>query len=80
MKEGLPFVQDLSLENSEDSYLCFDWLYFTQCLTSFSSMDHFFLSLCTVFDSISSKIDKVLSVNPSAEVFVFADFNVHYKD
>ena len=43
-------------------------------------MDHFFLSLCTVFDSISSKIDKVLSVNPSAEVFVFADFNVHYKD
>ena len=80
MKEGLPFVQDLSLENSEDSYLCFDWLYFTQCLTSLSSMDHFFLSLCTVFDSISSKIDKVLSVNPSAEVFVFADFNVHYKD
>ena len=39
-----------------------------------------FLSLCTVFYSISSNIDKLLSVNPSAEVFVFAEFNVHYKD
>ena len=33
VKEGLPFAQDLSLENYADSYL----LYFTQCLTSFSS-------------------------------------------
>ena len=37
-------------------------------------------SLCTVFDSISSSIDEVLSINPSANVFVFADFNVHHKD
>ena len=33
-----------------------------------------------VFDSISSNIDEVLSINPSANVFVFGDFNVHYKD
>ena len=39
VKEGLPFARDLSLENSADSYV-FDWLYFTQCLTSFSSIDH----------------------------------------
>ena len=38
------------------------------------------LSLCTVFESISSNIDGVLSVNPSANVFVFGDFNVHQKD
>ena len=37
-------------------------------------------SLCTVFDSISSSIDEVLSINPSANVFVFGDFNVHHKD
>ena len=37
-------------------------------------------SLCTVFDSISSNIDEVLSINPSANVFVFGDFNVHRKD
>ena len=33
-----------------------------------------------VFDSISSNIDKVLLINPSANVFVFGDFNVHHKD
>ena len=33
-----------------------------------------------VFDSTSSNIDKVLSINPSASVFVFGDFNVHHKD
>ena len=38
------------------------------------------LSLCTVFDSISSNIDEVLSINPFANVFVFGDFNVHHKD
>ena len=33
-----------------------------------------------VFYSISSNIDEVLSINPSAIVFVFGDFNVHPKD
>ena len=38
------------------------------------------LSLCTVFDSISSNIDEVLSINRSPNVFVFGNFNVHHKD
>ena len=42
VKEGLPFAWDLSLENSEDSYLCFDCLYLTQCLTPSSSSITFF--------------------------------------
>ena len=33
-----------------------------------------------VFDSVSPKIDEVLLINPSANVFVFGDFNVHHKD
>ena len=37
-------------------------------------------SLCKVFDSISSNIYEVLSINPSANVFVFGDVNVHHKD
>ena len=37
-------------------------------------------SLCTVLDSFSSNIDEVLSINPSANVFVFGDFNIHHKD
>ena len=33
-----------------------------------------------VFDSISSKIDEVLSIEPSTYVFVFGDLNIHHKD
>ena len=64
----------ISIENSADSYLCLrqDLLQSVSLCTS--------KSLCTVFDSISSNIDKVLSINPSANVFVFGDFNVHHKD
>ena len=33
-----------------------------------------------VFDSISSNIGEVLLIYPSANVFVFGDFNIHHKD
>ena len=33
-----------------------------------------------VFDAISSNIDEILSIKPSANVFVFGDFNVHHQD
>ena len=72
VKESLPFARDLSLENS---YLCFRLalLHFFFLYRSPSS------SLCTVFDSISSNTDEVLSINSTA-VFVFGEFNVHHKD
>ena len=66
VKEGLTFAQELSLENSADSYLCFRLAlrhsvsYFLFLYRSPSS------SLCTDSDSISSNIDEVLSINPSA--------------
>ena len=73
VKERLPFVRDLSLENSADSYLCFQ-------LALLLSVSYFFFlyrwpssSLYTVFDSISSNIDSVLLINPSANVFIFGD-------
>ena len=79
VKEGLPFARDLSLENSTDSYLCFR-------LALLHSVSCFFFlcqsrssSLCTIFDSVSSNIDEVLSINPSAKVLVFVDFNVRHK-
>ena len=79
VKEGLPFTWDLSLENSADSYLCFG-------LALLHAVPYFFFlyqspsALCTVFDSISSNIDEVISINTSANVFVFGDFNVHHQD
>ena len=39
-----------------------------------------FFVVCTVFYSISSMVDKFLFINPSPNVFVFGDFNVHHKD
>ena len=33
-----------------------------------------------VFDSISSTTDEVLLISPSANIFVFGDFDVHHKD
>ena len=80
MKEGFLFARDLSPENSADSYLCFR-------LALLHSFSYFFflyrlpsLSLCKVFDSASSSLHEVLSINPSANVFVFGDFNVYHKD
>ena len=74
VKEGLPFVRDLSLENSADSYLYFQ-------LAFLHAVSYFFfiygspsLLLCTFSDSTSSNIDVVLSINPSASVF-----NFHHK-
>ena len=36
--------------------------------------------MCTFFYSISSIIDEILSINPSANVFDFGDFNIHQND
>ena len=54
----------------------------TQCLTSFSSINCLFcFRLCAQsLIPISFNIDEVLSINPSANVFAFGDFNVHHKD
>ena len=71
VKEGLLFARDLSLENSADSYL-FSTSFTSLSVLSFPSINH---PLCLyVFDDISSDIDEVLSINPSANVFVFQGF------
>ena len=80
VKEEPPFARDLSLESSADSYLCFRLAllhsvsYFFSLYWSPSSL------LYTGFDSISSNIEKVLSVKPSANAFALGVFKVHHKD
>ena len=79
VKEGLSFKQDLPPENSLCSYLCFRVaLLLSVSYFFFLYRSHSF-SLCTVFYSITSNIDEVLLINPSANVFVFVDFKVHHK-
>ena len=75
VKEGLSFARDLCLENSANSYLCFRIALFHLVLFLYQS-----LSLCMVFDSISSNIDEFLSINPSANVLLFGDFDVQHKN
>ena len=78
-KEVFPFAGDLSVENSADSYLYFG----LAVLHSVSYSSFLYPSpsscLCTVFDSISSNIDEVLLISPSA-VFLFGEFNIYHKD
>ena len=68
------------MENSTDSYFCFQRTFLHSVSYFFSLYQSLSLSLCTVFDAISSNIDEVLSINPSANVFVFGDFIVHHKN
>ena len=79
VKEGLPLARDLSLENSADSYLGFQLvlLHLVSYFSVYRSPSSF---LCIIFYSISSNIDEVLSMKPSANVVVFRDFNIHHKD
>ena len=78
-KEGHSFARDVSLENSADSYLC-SRLVLLHSVCYFIFLYQSNLSLYTVSASISSNIDEVFSINPSANVFVFGDFNVRHKD
>ena len=73
VKEGLPqkTLQILTY--------VFNWLYFTQCLTSFSSINDI-LRLHAQFSILSSNINVIPMINPSANVFVSGDFNIHHKD
>ena len=73
VNEGLPFLWDICLKK----YLFQLALrhpvpyFFFLCWSPF-------LPLCIVFGVIFS--NRVLSINPSANVFVFGYFNIHHKD
>ena len=71
---GLPFVRALYPENFTDSYLYFRLALHHSVSYFFSLYRSSSSSLGPVFDSISSNLDEVLSINPPANLFVFGDF------
>ena len=73
VKEGLPFAWDLSVAKSAESYLCFRMALLFSAIYFFFFYQSFSLLLHMVFHAISSNIDEVLSINPSANVIVFGD-------
>ena len=76
VKQGLPFAR----ERSEDSHLRFIYAllhplsYFLFFAWSPSS------SLGIIFNTISSNMNEVLSISPSANVFGFGGFDVNHMD
>ena len=63
VKEGLPFIPSLSLENCADFYLYLQLALLHAVPYSFFIYRSPSSPLCTVFDSISSNIGKVLWIN-----------------
>ena len=80
VKKGPAFAGDSSLENSEYSYLFFQLALFCLVFYLFSIYRSMSSCLCLTLDAISSSIDEIISMNPSANVLVFGDFNVHHND
>ena len=72
VKEGLPFSQDFSRKLWLALLHSVSYFFFLYWSPSFS--------LFMVFYSIWSNIGKVLSINLSANMFVFGDFNIYHKD
>lgn len=80
VRDNLPISRELTLENPDDPFMCFrlsllhstSYLYFLY--RSPASQN------CSVIDSISTSIDSALSLHPSADIFVFGDFNVHHSE
>ena len=72
VKEGLPFAWDLSLKNFSMGFTSLsDLLLFPQVIGS--------LSLCMVFDVLSSNIDEVLS-STHLLMWLSGVFNIYHKD
>ena len=64
------------LANSEHPYLCLG-LALLHLVFYFNFLYRSPSSLCTVFfEAISSNIGEVFLINPSANVYVYSDFNV----
>ena len=72
VKEGLPSAQNLSVENSQDSYLCFR-------LALLHSVSFFFFLYRFPLLRLFYLTQLRFSFKTSANVFVFGDFNVRHK-
>ena len=80
VKEGHPFARALSLENPADSYLRFRLALLYSVSYAFFLYRSPSLSLCMIYDSVSSSIAEIFQIILSVNVFVFGDFNAHNKE
>ena len=79
-RDTLPISREVHLEKPTEPFMCFrlsllhstSYLFFLY--RSPSSQD------CSVLDSVSQSIDSALTLHPSANIFVFGDFNAHHRE
>ena len=79
-RDTLPISREVHLEKPTEPFMCFrlsllhstSYLFFLY--RSPSSQD------CSVLDSVSQSIDSALTSYPSANIFVFGDFNAHHRE
>ena len=80
VRDNLPIAREPSLEDSKESFMCFR----LSLLHSTSYLFFLYRSpspqCCSVIDTVSSSIDNTLLLHPTANIFVFADFNIHHSD
>ena len=75
---SLPIPRESRFQSSHHSFMCFhlallhtiSYLFFLYSSPSFQD--------CTLIDVVSENIDKIPSSCPSANIFVFSDFNTHH--
>jgi len=80
VQENLPISHEKFLESPNHSFMCFrisllhstSYLFFLYCSPKSKS--------CIVIDSVSESIDKALVAHPSANIFIFGDFNIHHSE
>ena len=80
VRDNLPISRETSLEDSTESFMCFR-------LSLLHSTSYIFFlyrspssQCCSVIDTVSNSIDDALLLHPTANIFVFGDFNVHHSD
>ena len=80
VRDNLPIAREPSLEDSKESFMCFR----LSLLHSTSYLFFLYRSpsshCCSVIDTVSSSIDNALLLHPTANIFVFGDFNIHHSD
>ena len=77
---SIPASRELNLECSDESYICLSLLLLQSTSYLFFVYRSRSSQSCSVINSVSENIDKILLSHPSANIFVFGDFNIYHVE
>ena len=79
VKDSLPISRETVLESHNHEFMCFKLSLLQHTFFLFFLYRSPSSSSCEVLDSISCSIDQALQSNPSANIMICGNFNVHHK-